>query len=374
MAKPSYPSLDIIRFSAALMVTLFHLSYHSWHNSTTASAIYLEKDLLVIGRFFKSGYVGVPIFFVLSGFVIAISANDKCVFAFLRSRFLRLYPSAWICATITLLVLVGDPEWVRKYSHSMSLWPAAPWVDPVYWTLAVELTFYALVAIMLSVVGSKYLAVFGYVLGLSSSAFWLARAGDFAFGKPFGGFFMYLELQIGNLVVAGCYFGLGIMIWSLAVQGFGKLRISTAIVCLVAGVIATLSSARFKCIDEDGPIRDVAVVPLIWLFAVGCIAISAYWSETISLRLARFSSPLRTAGLVTYPLYLVHQVLGIAIMDATSALVGGIMSLIIALCSVLIIAWSAVRLERYPRLGISHFLDLLSAACFTRYPEADCHR
>ena len=209
--------------------------------------------MLGIGQFFTSGYVGVPIFFVLSGFVIAFSANEKNVSEFLKSRILRLYPAAWICATITALVIIGDPDWLRKYLHSLALWPAEPWVDPVYWTLAVEITFYSFVVMLLASVGSKYLTELGYVLGLISSGFWLARAADFVLGKHFSGVFSFLELEICSLLTTGCYFGLGIMLWSLSSSGCSKMRISTAIICIIAGIIATSSSARYIFIDQGGP-------------------------------------------------------------------------------------------------------------------------
>ena len=173
MQKTLYPGLDIVRFSAALMVTLFHLSYHSWHNPTTEKAMYLEHNLLGVGQFFTSGYVGVPIFFALSGFVIAFSANEKDALGFIKSRILRLYPAAWICASITAIFIIGDPEWLRKYIHSVILFPTEPWVDPVYWTLAVEITFYSFVVMLLAVMGSKYLTELGYLVGLISSGFWI---------------------------------------------------------------------------------------------------------------------------------------------------------------------------------------------------------
>src|SRR5712675_1260110 len=52
------------------------------------------------------GWVGVEIFFVISGFVIANSASKSSATEFLVGRALRLYPAVWVCATATLLVLV----------------------------------------------------------------------------------------------------------------------------------------------------------------------------------------------------------------------------------------------------------------------------
>ncbi len=77
--------LDIVRFLAAAMVVLFH---YTWKNQQAGPA-------------FDSGWVGVEIFFVISGFVIASSANNVTAIAFIRRRFSRLYPAAICCAIIS---------------------------------------------------------------------------------------------------------------------------------------------------------------------------------------------------------------------------------------------------------------------------------
>ena len=46
------------------------------------------------------GWIGVEIFFVISGYVIASSAEGAAPRTFLRRRAQRLLPAAWVCATI----------------------------------------------------------------------------------------------------------------------------------------------------------------------------------------------------------------------------------------------------------------------------------
>src|SRR6185437_224924 len=115
--------LDLIRFSAAAMVVAFHLFAGTALAPNT-----------------RWGWVGVEVFFVLSGFVIAYSAAASSAGRFLRNRAVRLMPAVWLCGSATAamwLVRGGEPELGRRYLDTLVLWPTGPWVDPVYWTLPV---------------------------------------------------------------------------------------------------------------------------------------------------------------------------------------------------------------------------------------------
>jgi peptidoglycan/LPS O-acetylase OafA/YrhL len=155
MRREGIVGLDIVRFFAAVAVALFHLAYWISIPDTTPSRVAGHVvDMGAIGHIFRSGWVGVEIFFVLSGFVIAYSANGKSPLAFLKSRFLRLYPSAWISCSITAMVLVAMAIFpigriAVLWLKTMVLYPSAPWVDGAYWTLGVEMMFYALIFVLL---------------------------------------------------------------------------------------------------------------------------------------------------------------------------------------------------------------------------------
>src|SRR5882724_10068361 len=135
--------IDIIRFLAALSVVGFHLGY-----------LNDVADFKAIWPVTWFGWIGVEVFFVISGFVIANSANGKSPIQFLKGRALRLYPAVWCCATLTLIVrsAVSDEKFVDllpSYLRSLTLIPKGPWIDDVYWTLAVEIGFYTLIFLLL---------------------------------------------------------------------------------------------------------------------------------------------------------------------------------------------------------------------------------
>src|SRR3954454_12380212 len=83
------------------------------------------------------GWVGVEIFFVISGFVIANSASTSSPGGFLLGRALRIYPAVWVCATATFLILLlfgSGPasELILPYVHAMLMVPdLAPKFYPV---------------------------------------------------------------------------------------------------------------------------------------------------------------------------------------------------------------------------------------------------
>src|ERR1700750_2863052 len=110
--KNHFPILDPLRFAAALGAAVLHLTFWSWAGSSPGVAPGFEHCVSA-GLQFQSaapftwfGWVGVEIFFVISGFVIANSAAKSSPSEFLRGRALRLYPAVWVCATLTFLVLL----------------------------------------------------------------------------------------------------------------------------------------------------------------------------------------------------------------------------------------------------------------------------
>src|SRR6201994_3264280 len=148
--KYLFPFLHRLRFASALGVAVFHLTFWSWARASTGVAPgfehYVAADLQFqsAAPFIWFGWVGVEIFFVISGFVIANSASKSSPREFLIGRALRLYPAVWVCATMTFIVLLlfaggSTSKFVGPYLKAMTLVPKGvigEWLDGVYWTLA----------------------------------------------------------------------------------------------------------------------------------------------------------------------------------------------------------------------------------------------
>ncbi|MFW0155506.1 acyltransferase family protein, partial [Rothia sp. P6271] len=97
---------------------------------------------------FSFGALGVQLFFMISGFVILLTAiRGKTAKNFVISRFSRLYPSYWVALLMSTFLLFT----VGAENHDITIQEAivnitmfqrflmVPNVDTVYWTLATEM-------------------------------------------------------------------------------------------------------------------------------------------------------------------------------------------------------------------------------------------
>jgi peptidoglycan/LPS O-acetylase OafA/YrhL len=353
--KNHFPLLDPLRFATALGVAIFHQMFWSWAWVSIGHPgfeRYVAADVAFpsAAPFTWFGWVGVEIFFVISGFVIANSASKSSPTEFLLGRALRLYPAVWVCATATLLVLVlfgsgRASEFILPYIHAMLLVPAGVtghWLDGVYWTLAAEMAFYGLVfcAMRTKKITLRHLAfgltiysaVFNAVALLVLLCTTPANLPNLSSANlPYLVILMFRVPCGAFLLNHGCFFALGIWLFISANRRLTALeRVAVAVTCLSgAAEIYFFASFFLTCIPASKD--QSAFVPItVWAAAVGLIA----WCANSNRRSAATASPeapsyWRTLGLITYPLYLTHNVIGTEIirvlvdagMDATLAVV-----------------------------------------------------
>ena len=331
--KSIIPGLDIVRFTAAFMVMCFHLCYLVWANK------YAVTFKIVAGRaafpeLFSVtwfGWLGVEIFFVISGLVIAYSAEGVSAATFLRRRALRLYPAAWICATITAVTVLAlgietNRHLLLEWLASIVLLPRGPWVDSVYWTLPIEITFYFLIFVLLAIEKFSQLERLAIIMGMLSSAYWILGtmvAPDYLQANLFN---VSPEL---SLVPYGCFFALGALTYVVFRTGPSASRILAMILFTSAGLIEVshkTASANSKLNSNQS-----ALVPQI-LFVAALLAIITSMLGTRHLRHRSFRLA-RILGLATYPLYLLHEIVGATIMKLVLIAGGGkYTALIIAIC------------------------------------------
>jgi peptidoglycan/LPS O-acetylase OafA/YrhL len=149
-------NFDLVRLFATLQVAIVHAITHFQVPGSLAHVVDAGLRL----------FPGVPIFFVVSGFLISNSyEHSDSLRHYLRNRCLRIYPALWVClvATVGALLLVGvdvigvlpTRDWLVWWAAQLTLFqnysPGFEWPPGVgtpnfsLWTIPVELEFYMLV-------------------------------------------------------------------------------------------------------------------------------------------------------------------------------------------------------------------------------------
>lgn len=324
--KNYFYGIDAIRFLAALSVVGFHLGY------LTDIA-----DFRPIWPITWLGWIGVEVFFVISGFVIANSANGKTPLQFLKGRSLRLYPAVWFCATLTFAVRsFSENDLVFSYLRSLALLPKGPWIDDVYWTLAVEIGFYTLIFILLCAGMFSRLSLVALALTVFSSVSLVILA------LPLSGLAELVER--GNVLLArhGCFFALGAWIWITTTRPLVAWERAAAMAAIIAGIGEIyLRGLEFL---PAGHASWLVTPVIVWIAAVGCVFAFSRPGIFISNTAAEH---FRTLGLMTYPLYLVHHVVGLAIEQCLLSL-GKWFALAASVLATIFISWAVCKFWEPP--------------------------
>ena len=351
--KRDYPGLDIVRFAAAFMVAVYHVGFWWWLPKQSPNAAIL-KALGGHDSFTRWGWVGVPIFFVLSGFVIAFTADGRLAGQFIKNRALRLYPIAWLCATITLLVAGGT---MHSFLNAIFLAPGGPWISGVYWTLSVELAFYLLVTLCVAV-GISLPRLAG-ILAIIGGGYWAARTFDSLIGKPWRPFFVLIETsRFGNLTLLtyGCFFAVGMLLWSINAKRSPRSHYVLILFSISAGILEIFSASRSN-MAANGLSGSHLPPILIWFTALLAIVAAVWWNDRLAACLGNGRAMLRTLGLMTYPLYLVHSEVGRKIVLHFIPITSAVIAVSIALAVVMFIAWAILLLEPYPKIALRWVLE-----------------
>lgn len=333
--------LDPLRLVAALMVMAHHYaSILPTHPPQFLAEARIARPLTAVSvSWFDAGWIGVEVFFVLSGYVIALSGDRDGggggvgARAFLRRRALRLAPAAWICATLTAVVLclVADGRGVTlAWLRALAFIPWWRLIDGSYWTLSIELAFYASVAAWIAI-GAR-LERLAMLLAVASAAYWLAPVA-------------HTDTVMWNLTLLphGCFFALGMTLFAARSAGWRRREIAVAALASLAGVLQILDRAGVMA-AQSGTSGD-ALMPLA-LLALAVMAIAR--ADAAEGPLARIGAArLRTLGLMTYPLYLLHQNIGavaIFALVATGVPDAGAM-ILTAAAMIALAAFVALRIE-----------------------------
>lgn len=296
MKERYFPTVDFLRFFAASWVMADHFF------SNTGGTV----------SFYKYGNLGVPLFFIISGFVIPFSVQGKTLKGFILSRFIRLYPLFWFACLMTyvttLIVPNGNPVSLHDLLINLTMLGekggASRLVDASYWSLAVEIAFYLGIGIFVSLFSFRKVRFF--------YAFWILTT--------FLIFFFGVESQLWaqfTLARHAPYFIFGgflaLLIQESSVSSW-KQKLADVTGMLVAASLAFYAMDYSLLPYWLSDPRDRFYVSLINILFFICVPLmvyaSKYMNKPASVKWAT------VAGGVTYPVYLLNQKLGGMMIDA----------------------------------------------------------
>lgn len=161
-----YVFANQLRGAAALCVVVSHFAGVYWvEPQLVAAATFSPPAAFVVPGFvaliapLNLGAYGVGLFFLISGFVIPLSLQRLQPGAFLVARAFRIYPTYLLAFSIEFAVIGASAIfWHRPLTYGAGLLLAnaflvtdvvnVPSIDLVNWTLTVELKFYVLMALL----------------------------------------------------------------------------------------------------------------------------------------------------------------------------------------------------------------------------------
>jgi len=291
--------IDVLRGLAAMCVVLSHYSTHC--------VKFFQEPPFGFNLDTIYGFYAVQLFFIISGFVISLTL-EKCNswrdFAF--SRMSRLFPAYWTAVTLMVAVEIlvfGKTLWIGGYVTNMTMlqeFIGFPNLDNVFWTLTVELAFYA-------IMGAIFAAGLLPRIELLA-AIWLAVACLWSLVEQYLGFGLPASLPRFLILRHVPFFVAGIAFYRIAAGGLTPPRLAL--------ILAALAAAGWIDAIPD----TYAPAAVGWIDALQRMGIAAILFALFGLAVAgklRFAvSPVTLwLGACSYPLYLSHRNLGFSTLD-----------------------------------------------------------
>jgi peptidoglycan/LPS O-acetylase OafA/YrhL len=291
--------IDLLRFIAAMIVVLFHYTFRGFADDN-----FSPLHFPVLGNIFKYGYLGVELFFIISGFVIFMSVQQASVTRFIIGRISRLYPAFWFSATLTVLfIYFFDDKYLFSisfinYLKNLSMLSGffyVPFVDGVYWTLLIELKFYFIIFITLLTNTLKHYIFILYI--------WVSILIAFLFLTLPNSIEFFVFPEYASYFIAGSTFFL------IRKSGGNLGQYLLLFICYLLSIHSALNGAEQLSQKYHTMLNPIIVSSIISLY-YGLFLLIAF-HKSIHFNSKKFIF----WGALTYPLYLIHQNIGYIIFN-----------------------------------------------------------
>lgn len=325
-------TLDLLRLFAALAVVLFHYLFRG-----AAADDFLTSGYPAVAPFAIYGYLGVDLFFLISGFVIAWSAEGRRWDTFTIARFARVYPGFLACMGISFAVMfvAATPQFptsgMQLVANLFLFSPALgqPFMDGVYWSIVLEVVFYGWVALAL------LLGIFEkWKLQLITGWLALCMLNEFVMGSG--------AARMLFLTEYGPFFAGGILIHHL----FSKGKSPEALLLLAASFMLGCNMmliAQAWMMEHYGIAVSTPALLVANLFMYGLLIAAIRWRSMVPAN----ATVLMLGGL-TYPLYLLHQHIGFIAINRLAPAVGKWPAAALVLLLMMVLSWCVWRFVETP--------------------------
>ena len=327
-------AIDGIRLLAALMVAVHH--YAGTNRVDQPGNRVWDRpvsDIMpTVFRFASYGWIGVEIFFVISGFVICMSCWGRTPRQFFTSRVIRLYPAYWFAIVFTTAVLVALPGvWDRLRTRDVLLnftmlqsGSGVMNVDGVYWTLWSELRFYLLFLVVVwSGLTYRKVVVFCCVWGAAAMLAPISKLPLLELvANPEGAWYFIAGLALYLMH----RFGQDLLLWGILAMAWLMGQRELGI--------------RIDEVEHVSGWRGSVLIFTVFLLAMVAIALGA--TDRVRWRW------LVTAGALTYPLYLTHYAAGTAVINRLRDTMDARLLVVSVIAGFLLLSWLVHRFVERP--------------------------
>ena len=332
IAPPRIQYLDGLRGVAIILVIFFH-AYARW------------PDVIPFGdRFstfpvFATGWLGVHLFFMISGYVIYMTLDkSQSAVNFFARRWLRLFPAMLVCS---LIIYFTAPFFLERPAGTPSLRDLVPglsFIEPIwwrkllgppqgqlegaFWSLYVEMKFYLLAGFFYFVFGEKKMIWMLCIVFLSSVIM-----------PVIGNSFPDLDLSLARQILfifSAKHFG-----WFAAGTLFylytKEHRTHSLILAIAIGMVSALAL-------NQGPMVAVASIVIVLLFTASILS--------KGLQSALTNPFLLMLGFASYPLYLLHENMMVALIVKTGIFAAWIPAILVPVFPMMVVialGWTVAK-------------------------------
>ena len=317
-----YVVLDSYRALAALSVVAFHY-FHRWSGLSGEAQLIPPIPGLSRNPWIAEGSMGVEFFFIISGFVIALTLRKTASpLDFAVKRFARLFPAMLACSLIILVAVKTLRVQPFSQVHWLDFLPSLTFLDPVlfnqafgletdwvsgvFWSLFVEVKFYFFAAALFFLQPKFLLRNFFFFSTALCAVFWIAVAAGDPTGLA-GGLTLGFFPEFAGFFVAGMAF----------YEIFSAEDRTGAAPWAILGV-----SFAYSFVIYTPPVSSIGHS---WYSAAGVVVcFLLVLGFTLGVPAVRvFQIPLLgRIGAASYSLYLLHESVGVSAIHRLSQLPG----------------------------------------------------